>query len=242
MARLFDNNAANYMSRSSVNLGLNGATACSFGYWIKITNINTTLQQRILAKEINGKESQNSIWSVIVANATTIQFQVQNSVGILFPDWTLNSGIGTGTWHRLLFAWQRTASAISTDASVYLDGVAVSTTFTANGYSNTFTIEEDTSNLYYGIRAISLTQPLDAALDWVCVWNRQLTAQEVLLDYTNPRNVTNGLVSRVRLGGTDADEAYGGNMAVNGTLRDVSGNVPIRAGAHRSMFQSVNWE
>lgn len=228
MGRTFDNNAANYMSRGSVNFGLNGATACSFGYWINITAVNAAAQQRILAKEINGLDGWNSIWSVVETNTTTLRFEVQTQSGANFPDWTTNAGIGTGVWTRALFTWERTAGAASTDASVYINGAAVATTHTANGYTNTFTIEESSSNLYYGIRAITLTQPLNASLAWMCVWNRKLTAQEALVDYTNPRNITSGLLSRVPIGGSDVDEALGGSMTVNGIVLDITGGEPIQ--------------
>lgn len=228
MGRLFNNTAANYMSRGSVNLGLNGATACSFGYWIKITAVNAAAEQRVLSKEINGLDGWNSIWSAIITNTTTLAFEVQSNTAGDYPDWTINTGIGTGVWTRALFAWERTAGAASTDASVYINGVAVATTHTVNGYTNTFTVQENSSNLYYGIRPLTLTRPLDAALAWVCVWNRKLTAQEALIDYTNPRNVTSGLLSRVPIGGSDVDEVLGGAMTVTGTLRDVTGGEPIQ--------------
>lgn len=65
--------------------------------------------------------------------------------------------------------------------------------------------------------------PLYGSLAWVCVWNRQLTAQEALLDYINPRNVKSGLVSIVELS-PDVDQgSLGGSMTVNGTLASVGG-------------------
>ena len=239
MARLFDNNAANYMSRAACNLGLNGLTECSFACWINIT-ATVANEQAPLMKQIGTGSEWGTVNIYVNSGTSVILLSVQNRTLGQWPAWATNAGIDTGAWARVLFAWKRNAIN-ATDGIVYINGQAVSTTFTANGYAVGFTMEEDSNTLFYG-QATPMTRQLNAALDWVCVWNRQLTAQEVLLDYTNPRNVTNGLVSRVRLGGTDADEAYGGNMTVNGTLRDVSGNVPIRAGAHRSMFQSVNWE
>lgn len=227
MARLFDNNTANYMSRASVDLGLNGLTACSYACWVKITASDPTNEQRIFQKEINGLDGWNSLKCSLVVNTTKIGFEVNNQSLTQYPHWDVSSGLSTGVWTRALFTWGRTAGAASTDAAVYINGQAVATTFTANGYTNTFTIQENSSNLYYGIRAITLTQPYNGALAWVCVWNRQLTAQEALIDYTNPRNVTSGLISRVPIGDSDKDEALGGSMTINGTLRNVTGNEPI---------------
>lgn len=75
MTRLFDNNAANYMSRASVNLGLNGLTECSYAYWIKFTD-STGDNQRILDREAGGvantpfRTQLNFATSAIICNIT----------------------------------------------------------------------------------------------------------------------------------------------------------------------------
>lgn len=226
MARLFDNNAANYMSRGSVNLGLNGATECSLGVWLNLTS--TATSQRIIDKQLDATNPGCPFRIAYTTGTNVLSFLVNNLAAVKSAQWDITAP-STGVWTRVLFAWKRNALT-SADGVTYYNGVAQSvTTFTPATYDATFALQEATNNYYVGIRPITLANPLNAALDWVCVWNRQLTAQEALLDYTNPRNVTNGLISRVRLGDTDPDEAYGGNMTVTGTLRDVTGNVPIRA-------------
>lgn len=218
MGRTFDNNAANYMSRGSVNLGLEGATACSFGFWINITATVGTHEQRIVQKEINGLDSWSSIYSSVITSTSTIKCSVQRNTTTNYPEWATNAGIGTGTWTRVLFAWERTAGAASTDASIYVNGVEVATTHKANGYTNTFTIQENSSNLYYGIRPITLTQPLNASLAWGCVWNRKLTAQEAVQDYDYPGAVTSGLIHCVKIKPDKDRTASGFDMTVTGTL------------------------
>lgn len=220
MARLFDNNASNYMSRSSVNLGLNGATECSVAYWIKLTAVDAAGEQRILFKQIS--DGWNTITTRVLTNTTQLIFGVESQALGMYPTWTMSSGIGTGAWVRALFTWKRNAIT-SADGVVYINGVAVSTSFVANGYAAGFTPEESSNNLLYGIRPVTLSFPLNGALAWVCIWNRQLTAQEALIDYTNPRNVKSGLLSIVELA-PDVDQgALGGSMAVNGTLQEVGG-------------------
>lgn len=220
MARLFDNNAANYMSRSSVNLGLNGATECSIAFWINVTAVDTTLEQRIAFKQI--ADGWNTISTRIGVNTTQLIFGVESQSLGQYPTWQLSAGIGTGVWTRMLWTWKRNAIT-SADAVAYVNGQPVATTFVANGYAAGFVMEEASNNLMYGIRPVTLTSPLNAALDWVCIWNRQLTAQEALLDYTNPRNVTNGLLSIVECDPNRDQGVLGGSMTINGTLNIVGG-------------------
>jgi hypothetical protein len=99
----------------------------------------------------------------------------------------------------------------------------VATTFAANGYIGTFTLGEESAAYDIGIREGTI-EPYEGSLDWVTVWNRQLTAQEALLDFANPLNVQNGLRSAVSLNGSNRDQgAIGGVMTVNGTLVEVDG-------------------
>lgn len=239
MARNFDNNVANYMSRSGVNLGLNGLTECSLGVWVRIT-AGTLDNQRFVDKQFSTGTSGCPFRIQYVQASGELAASVNNGAG-QSPDWACSWTPGFGAWTRVLFTYKRSAIT-SADALLYLNGVSQTiSTFSANGYAAGFTIAEDSNNLFYGLRVLTNLLPLNGALDWVCIWNRQLTAQEALLDYTNPRNVTSGLVSRVRLGGTDADEAYGGTMTVNGTLRDVSGDLPLRGIEKSTPYDSRNF-
>ncbi len=227
MARLFNNNTANYMSRSGVNFGLNGLTECSLAVWVKLTAA-TADNQRFTDKQYSTATAGCPFRMQYLQGTGELAASVNNGAG-QSPDWTCSWTPGFGTWTRALFTYKRNAIT-SADGLLYLNGVAQTiSTFTANGYAAGFTIAEDSNNYFLGLRVLTNLLPLNGALDWSCIWNRQLTAQEALLDYTNPRNVTNGLISRVRLGGTDPDDAFGGSMTMNGTLLDVSGNVPIRA-------------
>ena len=151
MARNFDNNAANYMSRASVNFGLNGATACSWAYWVKITATSAS-SQRILAKEINGQNGWATIFSGLTPTDTVLTLELDNFTANTYAYWSTTSGIGTGVWTRALFTWARTSAAAATDAVIYINGQSVAITQqTGTGYTNTFTLQENSSNLYYGL-------------------------------------------------------------------------------------------
>lgn len=234
MGRLFDHNASNYMNRGSMNLGLNGDTNCSFAVWINLTAVDVSLEQRVVQKEIS--DGWSSIRMTFSTNTSRIIWGVESQTGAAWPSIILDNGIGTGSWRRVMCVWNRNLGT-QADFLSYVDGEVVSHALTANGYTASFTIEETSNNYYFGIRPVTLASPLDAKLAWVCVWNRALSIQEVKQDYWNPRNVTNGLISRVPIGGSDVDEAFGGNMTVTGTLQDITGGEPIHGYQHRS-FQT----
>lgn len=218
MARVFDSNVANYMSRGSVNLGLNGLTAYSLAFWVKPTNTPGADEGLVV------KESSGGWWTIfsqmtVAAPAGRITFAVENDSLVEFPQWTTSAALAVGVWTRVLFTLQVSAGGAS-DGIIYVNGQAVSTTF-AGTYTASFTLDELSNTLFYG--QFSGANPLDAALAWVCIWNRQLTAQEALLDYSNPRNVKSGLLSIVELS-PDVDQgSIGGSMTVNGTLAPTGG-------------------
>lgn len=239
MSRVFDNNVSNYMSRSSVNFGLNGLTECSIGLWVKLT-ASTADNQRFVDKKHSVSTSGCPFRLQYVEATGEVTASVNNGAG-QSPDWACTWTPGYGVWGRMLFTFKRNAITTA-DGILYLNGIAQSTsTFTANGYAAGFTIAEDSNDLFYGLRVVTNLLPLYGSLAWVCIWNRQLTAQEALIDYTNPRNVKSGLLSIVELSPDTDQGAIGGSMTVNGTLQ-AGGNPPLKNGAHRSMFQSVNWE
>jgi len=220
MSRLFDNNVSNYMSRSSVNFGLNGAVALSVAMWIRFTAVSGT--QFVAAKEIV------SGWNTFSVNcsAGAFQFEIVNNAALDYANWNFTAPTD-GLWHRYLFAWAVTGSADITDATVHLDGVETSTTFGSSGYTSGFTLEEATSNYLLGLHPVNLLSPLNGALAWVCVWNRKLSALEAQLDYTNPQNNPVGKLSQVEVNPDTDQGAIGGSMTVNGTLAD-AGHPPIR--------------
>lgn len=201
------------MTRSSVNLGLNGLTACSFAFWLKVSATPTN-EGAILRKV--GTGGWGTIWVNIHGTGTgKVGFAVENSTITQSPMWTSPDAAPVGAWTRYLFTWQRNAGDV-TDGALYVNGQAVSPTFVANGYTTAFVMDEITDVLRYGgMPEWPIT--LDAALAWVCVWNRQLTSGEAATDASDPTAVTSGRLSLVSLC-PDLDRTLGGEMTVNGTL------------------------
>ena len=220
MARTFNDSASNYMSRGSVNLGLNGVTEFSMAYWISLTAVNATLPQRVCQKQI--ADGWSTVTSYFNTNTAVPTFSPENQTLAQSPTWDLTEGITVGTWTRVLFTWKRNAIAAS-DGVIYKNGSPVPSTYTANGYTAALVLEETSNNLHYGIRPVSLTQPLNASLSWVCIWNRQLTSQEAYDDFRHPLNVTSGLVHRVQLSPDTDGSGNGNDMSVTGTLATLSG-------------------
>lgn len=234
MARAFDGSTSNYLSRT-VDFSLNGATECSFAAWVKAGTADATLYPYVMAKAKNG-------WTPVAinysANTRKVNFSVENETLTQNPAWETSADIADTIWTRLLFTWKRNAID-ATDGIIYVDGVPVSASYTANGYTGSFTIEDQSDTYEIGRRPLNpgWATSLTGSIAWVCVWNRQLTAQEALIDYTNPRNVKNGLVSIVELA-PDADQgAIGGSMTVNGTLQPVGG--PSVASANAVILETL---
>jgi hypothetical protein len=210
MGRSFDNNIANYMSRASVNLGLNGSTECSVAFWFNPPSFPS--ETRIFTKDHGAAWPTLDIYLHITTGI--VQFEVGNVDTNAFANWEPVTGLSVDTWTRMLFTWKRNALD-ATDGLIYINGSTVSTAHASLGYIGSFTIKEESSTLFYGQRP-ALDLALSGKLAWVTVWNRQLTAGEATTDATNPLGVTSGLVSRVQLC-PDTDAILLGSMTVNGT-------------------------
>lgn len=218
MARTFDNNVANYMSRGATNLGLNGLTAFSVAAWINLT-ASSASNQWVSAKDTTG--GWRTWFMQFVAAGTTMKLSVNNAALGQFPEWTTTSSLSTGVWTRVLFTFERNAIT-SADGLVYWNGVSQALSFAAGGYSAAFTLDEISETLWYGVRPGSITEPLNAGLAWVTVWNRRLTADEALVDYNDPRSVTLGRLHNVECNSDTDLSGFGNDMTVTGTLADAN--------------------
>lgn len=217
MARTFNGNSANFMSRASVNLGLNGASAYSHAVWVRRAAVTATTTIPMVKRY--GAGSNSYVMTLTGASFDQVFCAPNDAVLGQNPQWLTTTSVPLGVWTRVLFTFQRNA-ATSADGIVYFNGVAQGTTFTANGYAGTFTISEDTNLYYIGIAEDGAFGPVNGDLAWATVWNRALTAQEALLDLVNPWAVRNGVIHRVGIGpGLDNDDSgFGNHMTVTGTL------------------------
>jgi len=216
MARDFDHNNANYLERTSTNLGMNGLTELSIAAWINIDNVDAALNTRVCCKGVAASALQ-TVEMELIQNTTTVQVIMES--GTDTPNWTTNAGIGLDTWTRILFTWKRNAID-ATDGIWYVNGSSVAATF-AGTYTAGFTLTED-SNIYTIGNAESHNRPFDGLIAYVTIWNRQLTAAEALADAIDPLAVQSGMISCVPLC-PDGDIKFGGSMTITGTVPCIAG-------------------
>lgn len=218
MGRSFDGNSANYMATGSMTLGLNNLTEVSVAAWILLTTIAGGSPTHWIAKAATG---YNTLVGRVVASTTRLSMDIENLTLSQFPSWSLTNGIRLNEWMRFLFAWKRNAIN-STDAVLYLNGIAQDASFTASGYSAAFVLNEENHILYYG-RYGGGVNGFVGGLAAVNIWNRQLTAQEAQDDFLNPMNVRGGIVC-------NANENLDVDQSVTAKHSTVTGAVPIVTG------------
>jgi len=159
-----------YMLKQSANLGLNGKTEFTVSFWI---NSNDT-SGRIIQKQISDG------WSTFYASIDSgiISVSPQNQSLGQYPTWATTLAISG--WKKVTFTFKKNL-ANSSDGLIYIGGDQVTTTFTSNGYSSNFSMQEDSNNLYLGVRPVSLTYNLLGLLQDIKIFGRQLTQSEVVL-------------------------------------------------------------
>jgi hypothetical protein len=231
MARQLNLNAANYLSHDNVNLGMNGATEGSWAMWLKTDAAAAAVRLIFTKRQRNTPTDDGTLGFYADASLTKVKAFMESGDFAQQPVWD-SPALTVGVWTRVLFTFKRNLITTA-DGLFYFNGVLQTTdSFQANGYAAGFTMGENTNSLLIGVGE-SLTNPWSGSLDWLSIWNRQLTAQEARLDFVNPRNVRSGLLSSIRLGGVDQDQgAIGGNMTVNGSCPEVDG----------PQFSGINWE
>lgn len=125
--------------------------------------------------------SPGSVYRGIFAKRLAYGLFFLNNVLVAY-DWGANAARSTGidiadnTWKNVVLTFQ---SGISNGTNIYLNGVSVLT--------STITIADQTSNLYGGAEAVA-TQYASCLISSFYMYNRVLTAQEVLQNY----NATKG--------------------------------------------------
>lgn len=214
MGRILNFNVANYLVHDSVNLGLNGLTECSVAAWVKQTAGHATFQG-ICTKQQQSTPTNEGTAGLIVINAgSNVQGFIENAAFTQTPFWQTTTSLSVGVWTRILFTWKRNAITVA-DGKIYFNGVSQALALTANGYAADFALGENTNRLLYGILE-GLNNPADAAVEWITYWNRQLTPEEAVADFQNPRNILRGRVSCVEIC-PDEDLELGGSMTVVGS-------------------------
>ena len=219
-----------YINVAACNLGLNNATTVSVALWIKTTDTNG----RILQKQIS--DSWSTIAVLLLSGS--IYFGVQNSGINQYPQWITSSTVNDGNWHHIVCVFSKNAIN-SSDAQIYIDGALATTSYTANNYTSAFLLEEVSSNLVFGVRPVTLTDPLAGNIKDVRIYSSAL-AQSDITKLCNGQESTAVPVAQWRLNdgsGTNANDEIGTN---DGTLTNGptwSGDVPQW---HRQIVDSTH--
>ncbi|PIR92080.1 hypothetical protein COU01_03640, partial [Candidatus Falkowbacteria bacterium CG10_big_fil_rev_8_21_14_0_10_44_15] len=128
-----------------------------------------------------------------------ISFGVQNKTLVQYPSWLSNASLSASTWYHVAATYEgRNFNA--SDAVIYVNGSPVSTTYTANGYTSSFTIEYNTQSAYIGsFSTNSATSYFNGLIDEVKLYNYARTPEEVRQDY-NSGGGASGKSSNIVLG------------------------------------------
>lgn len=221
--RIWDGTNANYLSRASLDFGLNGLTECSYAFWLRMLG-STGTSQRLIDKQ-NGAVTGAPFRAQYLDSSSELTCSVHNGI-TQSPDWSVKAPTFRW-WVRVLFTFKRNAIT-SADGLIYYNGVSQTiSTFQANSYASGFTLGEASDNFYVGVRAVTFALPAWCEFAWVTVWNRQLTADEAVLDYGHPRAVMAGMVSGVEINPETDHAAAGGSFSITGTLPVVTDPIPL---------------
>jgi hypothetical protein len=163
-----------YASRPSVTFGLDGTTALSVAVWLKSPD---AYFRPLLAKPNPTNTSFRFVYAECCDNFGNVAFRVESLSSAQYPQW-VSSGVtlNDGQWHSVVFAWQRNA-VDATDAAIYIDGVSVTTTFSANGYTSSFALEDAASTFYVGTSA-TLGAFWSGQFDELRLFGRKLTSAD----------------------------------------------------------------
>ena len=172
-----------HLIQANCNLGLNGGTKVSLALWIK----NSTGTGRFVHKQV--AEGWNTF--NLLFNAGKVNFSVNQQTSGQYPTWETTGVINNNAWRRIIVSYSKSAIN-ATDGAVYIDGSLAATTYSANGYTSSFTLQEISSNLLFGIRPVTFTDPFTGLMDEPAIYaNTQLSPAFANLDFNQIANQSN---------------------------------------------------
>ncbi len=153
---------------------LDNLAAISVCAWIKADTMGGSGLGRIVQKGLGGNPAAG--WRLIVWNSSNprIEFAADYATTDLTRD-SAAGAVSTGVWRHVTATW--TGSATATNAKIYVDGIDVSARTGRNGAGARGS--DGTASLYIG-NASTGSVGFDGVLDDVRVYNRVLTANEIL--------------------------------------------------------------
>ncbi|OFW27597.1 MAG: hypothetical protein A3H27_07585 [Acidobacteria bacterium RIFCSPLOWO2_02_FULL_59_13] len=150
--------------------------------WVYFTGTVTAPKNQYFLRKWISSDGGYGSYAGFRTSGNAIGFTVQSQTPSQYPGWRSSASLSTDTWHHVAFTWKRLSSATAdaADGKLYVDGTAVSTTFTPNGYNETFSIQYTNQPLFLGKTTIpSWAEPYNGLIDEVEIFNRALIADEI---------------------------------------------------------------
>ena len=136
--------------------------------WFKGDDVGTsTFGKCLISKSLDGNYKD---YQLMVMN-NELRFLFENGGGN-GPDFT-GGRLSNGVWYHVAVTWDATTRK----AILYLDGAAV------NSQTTTYDMPDTTSPLYIGKKGYAPEQYFNGAIDEVMIYNRALSAEEILAHY-----------------------------------------------------------
>lgn len=162
------------------DFGLNGATQFSFEAWIYP---NSSTNGYIMGKRGIGTTGYTVFRAAFLSS--NLAFYVENGSLQDYPTWDVSSSLTPlNQWSHIVFVWNR-VSANSSDGKIYINGVEQTTSFTANGYTGSFTIGD--GNTQWRIGRLSdnsgTNQQFDGQIDEVILYDYPLSEDRIIEHY-----------------------------------------------------------
>ncbi|GAH42368.1 unnamed protein product, partial [marine sediment metagenome] len=186
-------------------------------------------------RQIIIRKSIDSVWgsfSLQVEKDGHLRLTVQDETNAKWPVWRTTSPLAAGGWYHIAGTFKKQKYDAS-DGKIYINGLAQTTTFTANGYAIGFMIEYTAGGFFIGMQH-GQNYPLDGTIDEVRIWNTALT--EFRLDQVavamdikpgscpNPLNVKSQGVLPVAILGTEGFDV----TQVDPAIVKLEGVAPLR--------------
>jgi hypothetical protein len=167
-------------SASLTDIQSQGGGGMTVAFWV---NPNSNATRYLVAK--GGGNNGSGSWSILKASNTDPARLSFNKEGATDSTKNYNSLLTSGVWQHIVLTWNGSMT-VSTGVLVYKNGVLVSNVtgtdgVTANSDSGSSLCIGSLSNI--GIAGCSGSSPADAKMDDVRIYNRVLSATEVLQLY-----------------------------------------------------------
>ncbi len=171
------NGTNNFINATDID-ALDGITAMTVSSWIKLNALAT--DKAIITKWDH--QTQTS-WALQTGNSASDELQMFTATSITDAGTTNgvtnNSDLSANKWYHVTMVYNGSGSANSDKLKIYVDGVEKTVVFNA-GYNIPASLPSANSTVKIGRFGGSITRYFNGSIDEVRIYNRSLSASEVL--------------------------------------------------------------